>query len=157
MTGETNGHGESVTQMRWAREGVVTQAMRRVAEREGLDAEDIRRELAAGRLIIPANVNHTSLDPMGIGTVCSVKVNANIGNSALASYIDEEVQKLRTSVKYGADTVMDLSTGGEIDATRVAIIQASAVPVGIVPMYLAVAEVKKLEVLTAELLLATIE
>ncbi|MBI2982647.1 MAG: phosphomethylpyrimidine synthase ThiC, partial [Chloroflexi bacterium] len=79
MAGSTNGHGECVTQMHWAKQGFVTPAMRRVAEREELDAELIRQELSAGRLIIPANIHHAALDPMGIGTVCSVKVNANIG------------------------------------------------------------------------------
>ena len=104
--------------------------MRRVAQREGLDPELIRSEVARGRLIIPANVHHlaTSLDPMGIGTVASVKINANIGNSAVTSNLDEELKKLHMAVHYGADTVMDLSTGGNIPEIRKAIIAASPVP-----------------------------
>ena len=104
------------TQMFFARQGAVTPEMQRVAEREGLAPETIRDEVAIGRLIIPANVNHLKqrLDPMAIGKVASVKINANIGNSAVESDIDGELEKLHHAVHYGADTVMDLSTGGNI-------------------------------------------
>ena len=147
------------TQLALARQGVVTDAMKRVAEREGLDPELIRSEVARGRLIIPANVHHlaTSLDPMGIGIVATVKINANIGNSAVTSNLDEEQKKLHMAVHYGADTVMDLSTGGDIPAIRKAIIAASPVPVGTVPIYEAITRVKRVEELTPELLLEVIE
>jgi phosphomethylpyrimidine synthase len=133
--------------------------MKRVAEREGLDPELIRSEVARGRLIIPANSHHLAarLEPMGIGTVGSVKVNANIGNSALTSNEAEELKKLHMAVHYGADTVMDLSTGGDIPAIRKAIIASSPVPVGTVPIYEAVTRVKRVEDLTPELVLRVIE
>src|SRR5213592_4406823 len=119
-----------LTQMVSARQGTITPQMRRVAEREGLPAELIRDELARGRLIIPANVHHLAqrLDPMAIGAVARVKINANLGNSAVESNIDQELDKLHHAVHYGADTVMDLSTGGDIDAIRQAILDASPVP-----------------------------
>ena len=147
------------TQLAAARRGIVTEAMRRVAEREELDPELIRQEIAAGRLIIPANIHHlaTSLDPIGVGMAASVKINANLGNSAVTSDIQEEVKKLHMAVHYGADTVMDLSTGGDIPTIRKAIIQASPVPVGTVPIYEAVARVRRVEDLTPELLLQVIE
>src|SRR5438046_7940515 len=99
----------NVTQMHRAREGEVTPEMSRVAEREGLEAEFVRREVAEGRAIIPANVNHLKhrLDPMGIGIALTCKINANIGNSAVTSNVEEELKKLHTSVHYGSDTVMD--------------------------------------------------
>ena len=146
-----------VTQFHVARQGVISPEMRRVAEREQLDAEVVRQEVARGRLIIPANIQHAALDPMGIGTVASVKINANIGNSALTSSPDEEVAKLQMAQRYGADTVMDLSTGGTLDDIREAIIAASTVPVGTVPIYQAVASVRRLEDLTMEILLDVIE
>ena len=125
------------TQMYFARQGTITPEMRRVAEREQLSPELIRDEVARGRLVIPANVNHLAqrLDPMAIGKVASVKINANIGNSAVESNIDQELEKLHHAVHYGADTVMDLSTGGDIDAIRQAILDASPVPIGTVPIY----------------------
>src|SRR5690242_20235997 len=109
-----------LTQMRFARQGTITPQMQRVAEREELAADLVRDEVARGRLIIPANVRHLAqrLDPMGIGKVTRVKINANIGNSAVESNIDQELEKLHHAVHYGADTVMDLSTGGDIDAIR---------------------------------------
>src|SRR5438094_100715 len=136
-----------LTQMHFAREGTITPQMQRVAEREGLPAEQVRDEVARGRLIIPANVNHLAkrLDPMAIGTVARVKINANIGNSAVESNIDQELEKLHHAVHYGADTVMDLSTGGDIDAIRQAILDASPVPIGTVPIYQAVTAVKQVE------------
>ena len=146
----THGNGGCVTQMHYARKEVITPEMAYVAEREGLDAEVIRAEVARGRLIIPCNIYHGSLEPMGIGTVASVKINANFGNSALISDIDAELQKLKLAIRYGADTVMDLSTGGRIDEIRCAIIAASLVPVGTVPLYQAVAGVNQVEDLTAD-------
>src|SRR5665213_1500704 len=121
-----------MTQMESARKGVVTDEMRYVAEREDLDAELIRDEVARGRMVIPANKVHLTkrLEPMGIGVASKCKINANIGNSAVVSKIDDELEKLHTAVHLGSDTVMDLSTGGEIDAIRQAIIDASPVPIG---------------------------
>jgi phosphomethylpyrimidine synthase len=150
-------NGAARTQLAAARRGIVTEAMARVAQREELDAEVIRREVAKGRFIIPANVHHARLDPMGIGTVARVKINANIGNSAVASQIEDELKKLHQSVHYGADTVMDLSTGGDIAQIRQAIIDNSPVPIGTVPIYEAVARVRRVEELTPELLLQVIE
>ncbi len=128
---------EARTQMRAARMREVTPAMEFVARREELDPELIRSEVARGRLVIPANIHHLSarLEPMAIGKVSRVKINANIGTSAVTSSLDEEVDKLHLAVKYGADTVMDLSTGKNIDAIRESIIAASTVPVGTVPIY----------------------
>jgi len=128
---------DTVTQLHHARAGEITPAMRVVAEREGLAAEVVMAEVARGRLTIPANVRHLAgaLEPMGIGRVARVKVNANIGNSAVTSSLEGEVEKLRLAVKYGADTVMDLSTGGNIDGIREAILAASPVPIGTVPIY----------------------
>ena len=146
-----NGH-KPVTQLEHARAGVVTDAMRRVAEREELPPEVVREEVARGRMVIPANVRHLGarLDPMGIGKACAVKINANIGNSAVTSNIDQEVEKLHNAVQLGADTVMDLSTGGDIDRIRQAIIDSSTVPIGTVPIYQAVAQVKRVEDLTPD-------
>ena len=151
-------NGTANTQLAFVRRGIITDAMRRVAQREGLDPELIRSEVARGRLIIPANVHHlaTSLDPMGVGTVASVKINANIGNSAVTSNLDEELKKLHMAVHYGADTVMDLSTGGNIPEIRKAIIAASPVPIGTVPIYEAVTRVRRVEDLTPQVLLDVI-
>jgi phosphomethylpyrimidine synthase len=147
------------TQMALARHGDVTPAMHFVAEREGIAPELVRDEVARGRLVIPANHRHLAgiLEPMGIGKVARVKINANIGNSAVTSSIPEEVAKLTLAVKYGADTVMDLSTGKNIDETREAILAASTVPIGTVPLYQAVLRDKQLEELTADDLLAEVE
>jgi phosphomethylpyrimidine synthase len=126
------------TQLEFARLGEVTPQMRRVAEREQhLTAEQVRDEVAAGRLIVPANVVHLKhqLDPMCIGRASLTKVNANMGASPVASGTDEEVEKLRWAERWGADTVMDLSTGGDLDACREAIIQNAKVPIGTVPIY----------------------
>jgi phosphomethylpyrimidine synthase len=151
-TGDTN-----FSQMHFARQGVVTEEMRYVAERELLAPELVRDEVAAGRMIIPANINHPELQPMAIGVAATCKINANIGNSAVTSNVDEELRKLHTSVHYGADTVMDLSTGGGIHEIREAILRHSPVPVGTVPIYDAIARVKKLEDLSAGLMLEVIE
>jgi phosphomethylpyrimidine synthase len=136
-----------MTQIEQARLGQVTPEMSFVARREGLDPEVVRAEVARGRMVIPANINHLKLglQPMGIGVKARCKINANIGNSAVTSDADNELAKLDTAVSLGADTVMDLSTGGGIDAIRQAIIAASPVPVGTVPIYQAVQKVKKVE------------
>ncbi len=148
-----------VTQMHLARRGETTPAMRRVAEREALDADVVRAEVARGRLVIPANVRHLAgrLDPMGIGTVATVKINANIGNSAVTSDVAGELEKLHFAVHFGADTVMDLSTGGGIDEIREAVVAASPVPVGTVPIYQVVQQVADAPDLTAEAFLANLE
>lgn len=145
------------TQMHLARQGVVSPEMERVAEREALPAELIRDEVARGRMIIPANVHHAALDPMAIGLKARVKVNANIGSSPTSSSLDEEVEKLALAQRWGADTVMDLSTGKRIDETRQAILERATLPVGTVPIYQALERVKAVEDLTADLLLETIE
>ena len=149
----------NVTQMHRAREGEITPEMRRVAERESLDADLVRREVAEGRAIIPANVVHLAkkLDPMGIGIAFGCKINANIGNSSVTSNVDEELRKLHTSVHYGSDTVMDLSTGGNIDEIREAIIGASTVPVGTVPIYQMIQRVQNVADLTPRDMLDVIE
>ena len=145
------------TQMHYARRGIITEEMQYVAQRENLDPELIRSEVARGRMIIPANIRHTNLEPMAIGIAARCKINANIGNSATTSNIDEELEKLRYAIRYGADTVMDLSTGGDIPEIRKAIIAHSPVPVGTVPLYEAVARVRRVEDLTPELVLEVIE
>jgi phosphomethylpyrimidine synthase len=148
---------ECVTQMHIARQGVISPEMERVAEREHLRPALVRDEVARGRMIIPANVHHAALDPMAIGLKASVKVNANIGSSPTTSSAVEEVGKLTIAQRWGADTVMDLSTGKRIDETREAIIEAATVPIGTVPIYQALESVKAIEDLTAEVLLDTIE
>ncbi|MBM7230833.1 phosphomethylpyrimidine synthase ThiC [Dietzia cinnamea] len=133
--------GRTVTQMHYARAGIITEEMRFVALRENCDVELVRSELAAGRAIIPANVNHPEAEPMIIGRAFLVKINANIGNSAVTSSIAEEVDKMRWATKWGADTVMDLSTGDDIHTTREWIIRNSPVPIGTVPIYQALEKV----------------
>jgi phosphomethylpyrimidine synthase len=130
-----------VTQLHYARQGIVTPEMAFVAVREGFDPEFVRGEVARGRAIIPANVNHPELEPMVIGRNFAVKINANIGNSAVSSSIEEEVEKLRWATLWGADTVMDLSTGPDIHATREWILRNAAVPIGTVPIYQALEKV----------------
>jgi phosphomethylpyrimidine synthase len=130
-----------VTQMQFARRGEVTPEMEFVALREGLPAEMVREEVARGRAIIPANINHPEVEPMIIGRRFHVKINANIGNSAVTSSIEEEVEKLRWATLWGADTVMDLSTGKNIHETRQWILRNSAVPIGTVPIYQALEKV----------------
>lgn len=145
------------TQRHLACKGIVSPEMHRVAEREHLPAETVREELAHGRMIIPANVNHAALDPMAIGLKATVKINANIGNSPTTSSLQEEVAKLRLAQHWGADTVMDLSTGRRIDQTRQAIIADATVPIGTVPIYEALERVKRPEDLSIELMLEVIE
>jgi phosphomethylpyrimidine synthase len=133
--------GASVTQMHYARRGEITPEMEYIALREGFDPELVRAEVARGRAIIPANINHPEIEPMIIGRAFKVKINANIGNSAVTSSIDEEVDKLRWATLWGADTVMDLSTGKNIHETREWIIRNSPVPIGTVPIYQALEKV----------------
>jgi phosphomethylpyrimidine synthase len=130
-----------VTQLHYARKGDVTPEMEFIAIREGLPVEFVRDEVARGRAIIPANINHLELEPMIIGRNFLVKINANIGNSAVSSSVEEEVEKLRWATLWGADTVMDLSTGRNIHETREWIIRNSAVPIGTVPIYQALEKV----------------
>jgi len=130
-----------VTQLAWARQGVVTPEMEFAALREGVEPEVVREEIAAGRAILPANVNHPELEPMVIGKAFLVKVNANIGNSSVSSGVEEEVRKLQWAIRWGADTVMDLSTGRDIHSTREWIIRNAPVPVGTVPIYQALERV----------------
>jgi phosphomethylpyrimidine synthase len=131
----------NVTQVHYARKGIVTPEMEFIALREGLDAEFVRSEVARGRAIIPANINHPESEPMIIGRQFLVKINANIGNSAVTSSIQEEVEKLQWAAKWGADTVMDLSTGKNIHETREWILRNSPVPIGTVPIYQALEKV----------------
>src|SRR5437016_5454019 len=145
------------SQMHYARQGLITEEMLYVAEREKLTPETIRDEVARGRMIIPANINHPELEPMCIGVASLCKINSNIGNSAITSNIDEELRKLHTSVHFGADTVMDLSTGGNIQEIREAILRHSPVPIGTVPIYEAISRVKRIEDLTADIMLEVIE
>ncbi len=130
-----------ITQMEWARKGEITPEMEFVAIREGMDPELVRDEVARGRAIIPANINHPELEPTVIGRAFRVKINANIGNSAVSSSIEEEVDKLRWATLWGADTVMDLSTGKHIHETREWILRNSPVPIGTVPIYQALEKV----------------
>ena len=144
--------GKRVTQMHYARRGEITPEMEFIALREGVEPEFVRDEVAQGRAIIPANVNHPETEPMIIGRNFLVKINANIGNSAVASSIEEEVEKMTWSTKWGADTVMDLSTGKNIHETREWILRNSPVPIGTVPIYQALEKVGgKAEDLTWEL------
>ena len=152
------GPGGNLTQLHFARKGVITEEMRFVAEREGVDPGFVRTEIARGRAILPANVRHTELEPMIIGRNFLVKINANIGNSSVSSSIEEEVEKLRWATRWGSDTVMDLSTGPDIHATREHIIRNSAVPIGTVPLYQCMEKVGgRAEDLSIELFLETLE
>jgi len=144
--------GRNVSQMHYARQGIITPEMEYVALRESCSVEFVRDEIARGRAIIPANINHNELEPMIIGRNFRVKINANIGNSAVSSSIAEEVEKMTWSIRWGADTVMDLSTGKNIHETREWIIRNSPVPIGTVPIYQALEKVNgKAEDLTWEL------
>ena len=146
------------TQMYYAKEGIITQEMEYVAKIEDLSPELVRSEIARGRLIIPANVNHTALEPMAIGIASKCKINANIGSSAIASDVMGEVQKMEVSQHYKADTAMDLSTGGDLDEIRKAVIGASKIPIGTVPTYQILHDVgNKIEDLTIEVMLEVLE
>ena len=146
------GAGKIVTQLHYARQGVITPEMEFIAIREGLEPEFVRSEVARGRAIIPVNIKHPESEPMIIGRNFLVKINANIGNSVVASSIAEEVEKMQWSIRWGADTVMDLSTGPKIHETREWIIRNSPVPIGTVPIYQALEKVDgKAEELTWEI------
>ena len=145
------------SQMHYARRGLVTEEMRYIALREQVTPEFVRDEVAVGRAIIPANINHLELEPMIIGRNFLVKINANIGNSAVRSSVEEEVEKLQWATRWGADTVMDLSTGDRIHETREWIVRNAAVPIGTVPIYQCLEKVKgRAEDLTIELFLETL-
>jgi phosphomethylpyrimidine synthase len=145
------------TQMHYARQGVVTEEMLYVAKRESLPPELVRAEIARGRMIVPANINHRNLEPMAIGVASRCKINSNIGNSSVLSNVEDELDKLRYSLQYGADTVMDLSTGGDIPGIRQAILNASPAPIGTVPIYEALSRVRRVEDLSAQVMLEVIE
>src|SRR5258708_2145194 len=145
------------SQMHYARKGIVTEEMVYIAAKEKISPELVRDEVAAGRMIIPANINHPELERMAIGGASLCKINANSGNSAITSDVDEELKKLHTAVHFGADTVMDLSTGGGIREIREEILRHSPVPIGTVPIYEAVSRVKRIEDLSADLMLEIIE
>src|SRR6187402_3385384 len=148
-----------MTQLKSARQGIITEEMAFVARREDLDPELVRAEVARGRMVIPANVVHLTkkLEPMCIGVASLCKINANIGNSAVTGTADDELEKLHTAVHLGADTVMDLSTGGNIDGIRQAIIDASPVPIGTVPIYQAIQQVKDPKDITPRQMLDMVE
>ena len=145
------------TQMYYARRGELTKQMSYVAKIEGVSENLVMDEVAKGSIIIPANVNHTNLKPMGIGRKLKTKINANIGNSSLSSDICTELRKLEICLEFGADTVMDLSTDGDLDAIRSVIIEHSSVPVGTVPMYEILKEAKEVTNITNELILSVLE
>jgi phosphomethylpyrimidine synthase len=151
-------HGApNVTQMHHARRGIVTEEMAHVAARERLEPELVRAEVARGRMVIPANVKHPELEPCAIGVAATCKINANIGNSAVSSDVGEELNKLSVCLRHGADTVMDLSTGGDIPLIRENILRHSPIPVGTVPIYECLAHVKDVADLTPSVLLEIIE
>src|SRR5437763_2604891 len=151
-SGDTN-----FSQMHFARKGIISEEMEFIAKKEKLTPELVRDDVVRGRMIIPANINHPELEPMAIGIASVFNINSNIGNSAVPSNIEEELEKLHTSVHFGADTVMDLSTGGNIHEIREAILRHSPVPIGTVPIYEAVQRVKRIEDLTIDLMLEVIE
>src|SRR5438105_11674093 len=148
-----------MTQLESARKGTITPEMRFVAERESLNAELICAEVARGRMVIPANTVHLQkkLEPMAIGVAAACKINANIGNSAVTGKVEDELEKLHTAVHLGADTVMDLSTGGNIDGIRREIIDASPVPIGTVPIYQVIQQVKDVADITPRMMLDMVE
>lgn len=132
---------KNVTQMHYAKQGIISKEMKFVAIRENVDPEFVRSEIARGRAIIPNNINHPESEPMIIGKNFKVKVNANIGNSAVSSSIEDEIEKMVWATHWGADTIMDLSTGKNIHATREYLLRNSPVPVGTVPIYQALEKV----------------
>lgn len=156
MSQPSDAGGKVVTQLYHARAGTITAAMQRVAEDEKLPADVVCREVAAGRLVIPANVGHESLVPRGVGWACRCKVNANIGNSTEGSDLAGELEKLNVVLEAGADAVMDLSTGGDIPRIRAAILERSPLPVGTVPIYEAMARAGDVDELTDDLLVDVI-
>ena len=146
----------AVTQMAQAKRGIVTEAIRKVADAEYREVDSILAEVARGTIVIPANINHKSLVPIGIGRSLRTKINANIGNSTMSSCPKQELEKLRAALKYGADTVMDLSTGSNITNIRRAIVGNSPAPVGTVPIYEVLARCGTADKLTPELILTVI-
>src|ERR1700752_5377227 len=148
-----------MTQLEAARAGQITPEMYYVARREDLATELVRDEVARGRMVIPANTVHLSkkLEPMCIGVAAKCKINANIGNSAVTGTVDDELEKLHTAVHLGADTVMDLSTDGNIDGIRQALIDASPVPIGPVPIYQLIQNVKDPADITPRMMLDMVE
>ncbi len=147
---------KNITQITRARAGEITPEILKVAEKEKRTPESIRAEVAAGTVVIPANINHKSLEPIGIGKTLFTKINANIGNSTLSSCPKMELEKLHTALKYGADTVMDLSTGSNITNIRQTIVNNSPAPIGTVPVYEALSRIKSADQLTDELILQVI-
>ena len=145
------------TQLDAARRNEITPSMRRVAERESVPVEQIREKIAAGRLVIPANPAHVNLDPVGIGEGLTIKVNVNLGRSPTSSCLTDEVKKVNTAVNYGADAVMDLSTGPGIDSVRLAVIEACSVPIGTVPIYQAAEMVDNFEDLSVDQLMDVVQ
>jgi len=150
-------NARSVTQLEYARDGEVTPQIHRVAKRENLPPEQVREHVARGAAVIPANIHHHNLDAMAIGQDMRVKVNANIGNSQTTSSIADEIEKLRVAIKFGADTVMDLSDGPDIAETRKTLLSECTVPLGTVPIYEAFAECGDISQLSADDLLSMIE
>src|SRR3954453_1009712 len=148
---------DNFSQMRYARQGLITEEMQFIAQREKITPELVRDEVARGRMIIPANINHPELEPMAIGVASLCKINANIGNSAVTSEIKEELKKLHTGVHAGPDTVMDPSPGGAIHEIREAMLRHSPVPIGTVPIYEAISRVKRVEDLNIDVMLEVIE
>lgn len=148
-----------MTQLESARQGIITDEMHFVAKREDLDPDLVRDEVGRGRMVIPANIVHLQkrLEPMAIGVAAACKINANIGNSAVTGTVDGEMEKLHTAVHLGADTVMDLSTGGNIDGIRQALIDASPVPIGTVPVYQMIQNVKDPADITPQMALDMVE
>jgi phosphomethylpyrimidine synthase len=151
------GRTGNVTQMHFARQGVITPEMEYVASQELLEPELVRSEVARGRMVIPANINHLEVKPIAIGIASRCKINSNIGNSQISSGLDEELEKLNLSVHYGADTVMDLSTGKDIKKIRNTILRNSSVPIGTVPIYEVIERVPDVRDLTPEIILQVIE
>lgn len=146
------------TQLFYAKQDKITKEMEFVANTEELDVNLIKDEIKRGRLIIPANINHKHLNPIGIGIAAKTKINANIGSSSIENCIENEVIKTQTSIKYGADTIMDLSTGGNLDEIRKAVIASSSAPIGTVPMYQILHDLKDdILNLSVEKMLSTLE
>lgn len=146
-----------MTQLASARSGIITREMEIVSKDEGLPSSKIMEEIASGRLVIPANINHKNLHPAGVGIATRCKINANLGNSQLASNTGRELEKLEIAIKYGADAVMDLSTGSDIDKIRTKMIDNCKVPLGTVPIYEIAERVKNVEDITPKLILEIIE
>ncbi len=155
--GLINGKERCVTQMHYARKGIITQAMKSCAEREGVEPELVRSEVARGRAVIPANIHHTRLEPTVIGMNFRCKINTNFGASPTTSSLEEELEKLHIAIHYGSDTVMDLSDGKNINEIREMVVKKSPLPVGTVPIYQVLYEAGSVEKITPELILDIIQ